>query len=234
MGPPPSNWPTTSPMTPVPMTPMHDISTAFAPINAQGGSTEPFWFKNQNNTISRASQSHQLSPASESMLYPGDAIPYVYPGDPSTSRMAHPQMRRPKRSTTSHSARSRAKKLKTSSSVACKTKSQGLQGAPGYLDVWQPPPSFSNMQQQRRRMLQHTPKWEMLDIPWLTCPWQHLGCPFSHKLKAQITRHMASCKHNPHPVLQKCDRCEDAAYTRINRLFEHYQTCTHNHPQENQ
>ena len=54
-----------------------------------------------------------------------------------------------------------------------------------------------------------------------TCPWQHLGCPFSHKLKAQITRHMASCKHNPHPVLQKCDRCEDAAYTRINRLFEH-------------
>src|ERR1700733_6883664 len=105
MGPPPSNWPTTSPMAPVPMTPMDNTSTAFAPINAQGGSTEPFWFKKQNSTISRASQSHQLSPASESMLYPGDAIPYVYPGDPSTSRMALPQMRHPNKSTTSHSAR---------------------------------------------------------------------------------------------------------------------------------
>jgi hypothetical protein len=65
---------------------MDNTSTAFAPINAQGGSTEPFWFKKQNSTISRASQSHQLSPASESMSYPGDAIPYVYPGDLSMSQ----------------------------------------------------------------------------------------------------------------------------------------------------
>ena len=54
----------------------------------QGGSTEPFWFKNnQNNKISQTSQSHQFPPAS--MLYPGDVIPYVYPGDP-TPQMARP------------------------------------------------------------------------------------------------------------------------------------------------
>jgi hypothetical protein len=74
---------------------------------------------------------------------------------------------------------------------------------------------------------------EMLDTPWLTCPWQHLGCPFTHKVKAQMTRHTTSCAYNPQPVLQKCDNCEAVAYTRINRLFEHYETCTHDHSQEN-
>jgi hypothetical protein len=203
------------PAAPVPMTFMDNTTTAFA--NAQGGSTEPFWFKNnQNNPISQTSQSHQLPPVSESMLYPGDAIPYVYPGDP-TPQMARPQMHHPKKSTSSHVAR--PKKCMSSSSVA----SQGL---PASL-----PPSFSTLQHQRRRI--RTPKWEMIDTPWLTCPWQHLGCPFTHKVKAQMTRHTTSCVYNPQPVLQKCDNCEAVAYTRINRLFEHYKRCTHHHSQEN-
>jgi hypothetical protein len=144
MGPHHSNLPAA----PVPMTFMDDTTTAFPPINAQGGSIEPFWFTtNENVSISQTVQSHQSPPASESMLYPGDAIPYVYPGDP-TPQMARPQMRHPKKTT---SRAVRPKKLTTPSSVA-------------YLDVWQPPPSFSTLQHQRRRIRTGNARHTMADM----------------------------------------------------------------------
>ncbi|KIM75045.1 hypothetical protein PILCRDRAFT_827599 [Piloderma croceum F 1598] len=55
MGPPSSNKPATSPMTPNSMTPMDNTSAAFAPINdSECKATESFWFKQKQKEFNLA------------------------------------------------------------------------------------------------------------------------------------------------------------------------------------
>ena len=126
----------------------------------------------------------------------------------------------------------KAKKARSSkASVARKTATRvsRRKKSPTFVDAWPAPPSYTNLQRDRRQMGQPNPGWEWLDKPWQVCPWQDRGCSFSHKLGGQLNRHLKSCRYNPHPELYQCSACKNR-YTRKQRLAEHYEK---NHPPQN-
>jgi hypothetical protein len=215
-------------MAPVSYTSMQQNSTTLMAVNAPVGLTEPSCFskQKQNCTIPRASQSHQI-PAAMQKTPPLGESHSVQDTAMLTEKL--PLRADPEPFTRIHDPAPvdtvKAKKalsLKAPVAREAATRASRRKKAPAFLDVWPAPPSYTDLQRNRRQMGQPNPEWEWLDKPWQMCPWQDRGCPFSHKLGGQLNRHLKSCRYNPHPKLYQCSACKNQ-WTRRQKLVEHYE-----------